>query len=94
MAARHVGGDGLGEHEAGGVGHGHAVGQPGDAEIGDRGNVDQNFADHDEEDGERQQLPRQAEATPRRGPARAATHLRLPALAVAGSVVHRLSRIS
>ena len=45
IASGHVGGDRLGEHQARGVGHGHAVDQPVDAEICDRGDVDQHFAD-------------------------------------------------
>ena len=96
-AARHFGGDRLGQDGARRIGHGHAVGEPVGAEIGDRGDVDQHFAEHDVEDGQRQQLPRQAEATPRRG-LPAASRFGPPAvhdpLAVAGSVVHRINRAS
>ena len=51
-----------------GVGHGRGGRPARSCGIGDRRHVDQHRADHDEEDGEDEELPRQAEAA--RGPAR------------------------
>ena len=56
--ARHVGGLRGGEHQARRVGHGQAVGEPAQAEVGDRRHIDQDLARHDEEDGEHQELDR------------------------------------
>ena len=59
--ARHLDPFGADDDQGRRVGHGQAIRQPARAEIGDRGNVDQHLARHDEEDGEEEELPRQAE---------------------------------
>ena len=83
--ARDLGGLGRGEHEAGGVGHGHAVMQPAAPEAGDRRHVDQDFANHDEEHGQQQQLPGKAEPLAAHGlPGRSGP---VAACHIAGSVV-------
>ena len=65
---------GLGvEHERDGARDRDAVGQPGEAEIGDRGHVDQHFGDHHEQDREHAAACRTA---------RSAAHARAPSLPV------------
>jgi hypothetical protein len=56
------------EHERGGVRSGKAIAQPVETEIRDRGNVNQNFRHHHEEDGEQQQLSGKADARLSRRP--------------------------
>ena len=63
----HAGGRRI-QHQRGGVGRGQAVVQPVDAEIGDRGHVDQDFGDHHQGNGEQQQLAGQAKPARRPWP--------------------------
>ncbi len=55
------------QHQRGGIGRREAVVEPVHAEIGDRRHVDHQPGDHDQRDGEQQQLAGQAEPA-RRGP--------------------------
>ena len=48
------------EHQRDGARDRDAVGEPGEAEVRDRGNVDQHFGDHHEQDREHEQLSRTA----------------------------------
>ena len=59
------------QHQGGGVGRRQPVVQPVDPEIGDRGHVDQQSRDHDQGNGQQQQLAGQAK------PSAAASALRL-----------------
>ena len=58
------------QHQRRGVGRRQPVVQPVDPEIGDRGHVDQQSGDHDQRDGQQQQLAGQAEPARRHGPRR------------------------
>ena len=65
LVGHHAAGPGLGG-QRGELGAGQAVGQPGDAEVGDRGHEDQHLRQHDEDDRQQQQLGGQAEPAPLR----------------------------
>ena len=57
------------EHQRRGIGRGQPVVQPVGPEIGDRGHIDQHFRDHDQRNGQQQQLAGQPEPARRRGAA-------------------------
>jgi hypothetical protein len=56
------------EHQRGRVRGCKPVVEPVHAEVGDRGNVDQDFSDHDQRDRQQQELSGQAEPTTQRQP--------------------------